>query len=182
MVKTFPVPTTKEEIDALIDASIGDDFAYCLFSVAKKTGRRLGEYYNVKVKDVDLEKGIMITEVLKRKKRVTKEAILSPDLCQIIKRYIRIKSLKLDDYLFRDKSYRQIQNLVKKYAKKAKIPHNVSFHNFRHYFITSLVKKGWSYDKIAKLTGHSTVGTLSHYDHSVASDIQEDALVALNDI
>ena len=73
-------------------------------------------------------------------------------------------------------------NLVKKYAKKSNIPHNVSFHNFRHYFITSLVKKGWSYDKIAKLTGHSSVGTLAHYDHSVASDIQEDALNALNDM
>jgi hypothetical protein len=42
-----------------------------------------------------------------------------------------------------------------------------------------LVRQGWSYDKIAKLTGHSSVGTLAAYDHSVASDIKEDALEAL---
>ena len=72
--------------------------------------------------------------------------------------------------------------MVKTFAKKAGIKHNVSFHNFRHYLITELVRKGWSYDKIAKLTGHSSVGTLSTYDHAVATDIKEDALIALKDL
>jgi len=182
MVKTYPIPCTKEEIDSIILASVENDFAYTLFMVAKTTGRRLGEYYTVKVKDIDFEKGVMMTQVLKRKKKIEREAILTPEIASLLQRYILRTKLKLDDYVFRKVGYRQIQNLIKTYSKKAKIEHNVSFHNFRHYFVTELFKKGWSYDKIAKLTGHSAPATLVSYDHSVASDIKADALEALRDI
>jgi integrase/recombinase XerD len=182
MVKTYPIPCTKEEMDKLIEACIEDDFFYMFFKVAKKTGRRLGEYYDVQVKDVDFDKKIMMTKVLKRKQRILKEAILDDELSYLIKSYIQRNKLKLDDYLFRKVGYRQIQNKVKTYAKKAGIDHKVSFHNFRHYFVTELVKKKWTYDQIIKLTGHSSVGTLSSYDHSVASDIAEDARRDIKDI
>ena len=169
-------------MDALIEATIGDDFFYMLFKVARKTGRRLGEYYEVKVKDIDFEKRIMMTLVLKKRKRVEKEAILDDELVYLIKTYIQRNQLKLEDYLFRKVGYRQIQNRVTTYAKKAGIKHNVSFHNFRHYFVTELFKKGWTYDKIAKLTGHTSAGTLAAYDHTVASDIAEKARADIMDI
>ena len=88
----------------------------------------------------------------------------------------------MEDYLFRKVSYRQIQNKVKYYAKKANIDHNVSFHNFRHYFVTELFRAGWTYDKISKLTGHSSVGTLALYDHTVASDIASEARDAIQNL
>lgn len=179
MVKSTPIPCTKEEMEAIINASIEDEFSYLLFNVAKKTGRRLGEYYNVQIKDLDLEKGIMMTQVLKRKKIVFKEAILDEELTTMIKRYILKNKLKLEDYLFRKISYRQIQNKIIKYSKKAGINHKVTFHNFRHYFITELFRKGWPYERIAKLTGHSSVGTLSIYEHTVASDIADEAREAI---
>ena len=182
MTKSDPIPCTKEEIERIIQASMDDDFYYMFFKVAKTTGRRLGEYYNVKVKDIDFDKNLMITLVLKKRRKVEREAILTPEISELIHRYIIKNKMKLDDYVFRKVGYRQIQNKVKFYAKKAEIKHNVSFHNFRHYFITELVKKGWSYDKIAKLTGHTSVGTISVYDHAIASDIKEDALEALKDI
>jgi len=182
MPKVEPIPCTKEEMDKIIDSSMNDDFFYMLFKVARKTGRRLGEYYDVKVKDVDFENRIMMTKVLKRKQKVFKEAILDDDLIYLIKSYIQRHKLKLDDYLFRKVGYRQIQNRISSYAKKAGIKHKVSFHNFRHYFVTELFKKGWTYDKIAKLTGHSSVGTLVLYDHTVASDIAEKARLDIIDI
>lgn len=179
MAKTYPVPCTKEEIDNLIEAASDNPFYYVLFMVAKTTGRRLGEYYNVRVRDIDTTKNIMQTLILKRRQQVFKEALLRPDISLMLKHYIMSKNLKIDDYIFRDVSYRQIQQAVTTYAKRAKIDHKVSFHNFRHYFITELVKKGWSYDQIAKLTGHSTPGTIVSYDHAVASDIKDKAM---NDI
>ena len=106
----------------------------------------------------------------------------------MIESHIRDCALKLEDYIFRwqakDKkiSMRQIQNKIKTYAKKAEIPHNVSFHNFRHYFITELFKAGWSYERISKLTGHSSIGTLAIYDHSVAADIADDARDAIRNL
>lgn len=182
MPKTEIIPCSKQEIDKIIEASMHDDFAYMLFKVASKTGRRLGEYYDVQVKDIDFDRKIMKTKVLKRRQKIYKEAILDDELSYLIRRYIQQNQLKLDDYLFRKVSYRQIQNKIKSYAKKAQIPHNVCFHNFRHYFVTELFKKGWSYDRISKLTGHSSVGTLAVYDHTVASDIAEEARATMKDL
>lgn len=182
MPKTEIIPCSKEEMDAILNASMEDDFFYMLFKVARKTGRRLGEYYDVKVKDINYERGVMMTKVLKRRQKIEKEAILDDELIMLIKRYILREKLKLDDYLFRKVGYRQIQNRVVYYTKKAGIKHKVSFHNFRHYFITELFKKGWTYDKIAKLTGHSSVGTLALYDHTVASDIAKEAREDIKDL
>ncbi len=182
MPKSQIVPCTREEMNKIVEASMDDDFFYMLFKIARKTGRRLGEYYDVQVKDIDFERRIMMTKVLKRRQKIMKEAILDDELIYLVKSYIQRHKLKLEDYLFRKVGYRQIQNRVTSYAKKAGINHKVSFHNFRHYFVTELFKKGWTYDKIAKLTGHSSVGTLALYDHTVASDIAEKARADIMDI
>lgn len=179
MTKTYPVPCTKEEINSLIDASAENEFYYTLFSVAKTTGRRLGEYYALKVNDIDFEKKVMMTNVLKRRALVKKEALLREDIAALLKRFIIRSKLKDEDFVFREVGYRQIQNAVAKYAEKAGIKHKVSFHNFRHYFITELVKQGWHYDRIAKLTGHSTPSTIISYDHALATDLREEADVAI---
>ena len=182
MPKTDVIPCTKEEMDKLIEATIGDDFFYLLFSIARRTGRRLGEYYEVKWEDIDFDRKVMVTFVLKRRKKVKKEALLNDDLIHLLKRYQKQIKPKLKDYVFRKVSYRQIQNRVGYYAKRAGITHKVVFHNFRHYFVTELFKKGWTYDKIAKLTGHSTPGTLMIYDHTVASDIADEARNDIRDL
>ena len=182
MPKKPPIPCSREEMDAIINASMEDDFFFMLFKIARKTGRRLGEYFDVQVKDIDFDRRVMMTKVLKRRQKVLKEAILDDELIYLIKTYIQRNKLKLDDYLFRKVGYRQIQNRINSYAKKAGVKHKVSFHNFRHYFVTELFKKGWTYDKIAKLTGHSSAGTLATYDHSVASDIAVEARADIMDI
>ena len=182
MVKSYTVPCTKEEMDSLINAAIGDDFYFTLFMVAKTTGRRLGEIYGIKVKDFHPDKNLVYTQVLKRRRHVEKEAILSPEVSRLLQNYILKNKMKLEDYVFRKVSVRQIQKRVKVFAETAGIKHNVTFHNFRHYLITELVRQGWSYDKIAKVTGHSSVGTLAVYDHAIASDIKEDIFEALGKI
>lgn len=161
-MKTEPVPCTKEEIEKIIDASMDNDFYYMLFKIAKKTGRRLGEYYGepemrvvgtkeyidkngekkiknilkstgryvggVQVKDIDYERKVMMTQVLKRRKKVYKEALLDDELIGLLKRYIKSNDLKPEDYVFRKVAYRTIQYAIASYAQKAKIPHRVSMH------------------------------------------------------
>jgi len=182
MPKASPIPCTREEMDAILKTSMDDDFFFMLFKVARKTGRRLGEYYEVKVKDVDYDRRIMMTQVLKRRQKVMKEAILDDELIYLIKSYVQRHKLKLEDYLFRKVGYRQIQNRTNQYGKRAGVKHHVTFHNFRHYFVTELFKKGWTYDKIAKLIGHSSPGTLANYDHTVASDLGDKARMDIMDI
>ena len=136
----------------------------------------------VKVKDIDFEKGIMKVWVLKRGKPIQDETILIPEVLKTIKYYIVKNKLSQEDYLFREKTYRGIQEAVKAYAKKAKINHAVSPHVFRHFFITELKKKGWTNDKISKLTGHKAVSSLTVYDHVLASDIKDEAMKDLKEI
>jgi len=181
-MKTDIVPCSKEEIEKIIDASMDNDFYYLLFKVAKKTGRRLGEYYDVQVKDIDFERKVMMTKVLKRRKKVLKEALLDDELIGLLKRYIKSNNLIPDTFIFRKVAYRTIQYAISSYSKKAGIPHKVSFHNFRHYFITELSKLGYSHSDIAKLTGHSTIGVISNYDHTVASDIRDRAIRDIKNI
>jgi integrase len=192
MVKTYPVPCTKKEIEDLISASAENDYYYTLFIVAKDTGRRLGEYIGInkngvyipgmQVKDIDFETKIFKTTILKRGNYAKKEGVLNEESARVLKQYIIRNNLKLDDYVFALKKRSSIQSAVKRYAKKARIQHNVMFHNFRHYFVTYLTRQGKSYDWIAKLTGHTTPQTLVHYDHTIASDIKKDALIALEGI
>lgn len=216
MSKQSPEPITQEEMDSLITASSGNDFYNMLFTVAKYTGRRLGELYGVerkecvgekdsrkkskdgkpimakiykytgnyeygvKVKDIIKEldgSSTMKVWVLKRRNYIQDETILPKSVSEMVWKYINRHKLKTEDYLFRKKSYRQIQHSVGSYANKAGIKKNVMFHSFRHYFITHYLKQGWSYNQVAKLTGHKSVNSLQSYDHVVARDLRDKALV-----
>lgn len=136
----------------------------------------------VKVKDIDFEKHTMKVWVLKRRKFEQDETILIPDVVKVMKHYIIKHRLSPEDYLFRKVSYRGIQQAIKRYAKKAGIKHTVSFHNFRHHFITELKRKGYTNDMIAKLTGHKAISSLTTYDHVLAVDLKDQVMNDLRDI
>lgn len=187
MVKTAPIPCTKEEMDSLIEASKKNYFYYLLFRIAKSTGRRLGEYYNVRVDNFKFEpgdqEGILTIPVLKlRGSKRQLSAYINQELSLELYHYIKSEKLSRENYIFRKVTYRQIQEAVSRYAKRAGITHKVSFHNFRHFFVTHLVKKGLNYEQISKMTGHAKPSTLVCYDSSVASDVKDKALEALKDI
>ena len=63
-------------------------------------GCRVSEALGITVSDIDFEKNIMMTEVLKRRQRIKKEAILTPEVTTLLKQYILRNKLKPDDYVF----------------------------------------------------------------------------------
>lgn len=149
--------------------------------VYQKTGRWV---FGVQVKDIDFEKGTMKVWVLKRRNYIQDETVLTPELVRIIARYVRKNRLGLRDYVFRKnkRSLRQIQNIVGQYAKKAKINHIVVTHNFRHYFVTELRRKGWTQEDIKVLTGHKSASSLASYEHLVSDDLRDKAINDLKDL
>ena len=171
MAKIAVEPLNKEEMDSILDSAISNDYYYLLFFLAKTTGRRLGELYDIQIRDINLSKGFILTKIEKLKRRASKEAILTNEALISLKQYISRNNLQLDDYLFKRVSMRAIQYAIKRYAKLAGIKKNVVFHNFRHYFITELVRKGWSYNQIRTLTGHTNIATLLHYDSVTPMDL-----------
>jgi len=147
--------------------------------VYKKTGKWI---YGVKIKDIDLDNGKMKIWVLKRRKYQQDETILTSEIIRLMKSYISKNRLKLEDYLFKKKTIRNYQHKIKSYSNKAGINHNVVLHNFRHYFVTELRRKGWTSEDIKILTGHKSVSSLSTYEHIVADDMKEKILEDLKDL
>ncbi len=147
--------------------------------IYKKTGKWL---YGVKLKDIDLETGIMKIWVLKRRHYTQDETVLTPEAIRLLTRYIKNNKFRLEDHVFRKRSLRTLQNRIKSYSKKAQIPHEVVLHNFRHYFVTELRRIGWKDEDIKILTGHKSVNSLSTYQHIVASDLKERVLEDLKNI
>jgi hypothetical protein len=43
---------------------------------------------------------------------------------------------------------------------------------FRHYFITYLIKNGWSYDVIQKISGHVSIASLHSYDQAEIETVE----------
>lgn len=147
--------------------------------IYKKSGKWL---YGVKLKDIDLEEGIMKIWVLKRRKYTQDETVLTAESIRLLTRYIKNNKFRLEDHIFRRRSLRTLQNRIKMYSKKAQIPHEVVLHNFRHYFVTELRRLGWRDEDIKILTGHKSVSSLSTYQHIVASDLKEKVLEDLKNI
>jgi integrase len=218
MPKTMPEPLEKEEMDRLLLASSNNLYYNTLFQLAKNTGRRLGEFYGVEIKEkvgekiigkkkvwtedkvqIEVDKkrdvmkytgkfnyglkvkdiiyqndgtAIMRTWILKRRNYIQDESHLSQELTTIVKTFIRKNNLQLEDFMFRSKTYRAIQNAITQYGKKAGITKKVTMHSFRHYFITHLLKKGWTYPQVAKITGHKSTNSISSYDHVLSSDLK----------
>ena len=168
---------SKEEMDRIIQATYDDkDFLFynALLNLARKSGRRLGEYYGLKVKDIDFKNQTMYTLVLKKRKKVKSEAILDDQVCSLLIALIKTEHLKEDDFVFRKYSYRTIQRKFKQFARKAGIMKDVTFHHIRHYVITGLLREGWSLAWVQKISGHTSLSSLSIYDHVVASDLKKE--------
>ncbi len=104
------------------------------------------------------------------------------EIARLIDSWIRQEKLKLEDYLFHKFSYRLIQKRIKIHAKKAGIEKNVMMHSFRHYFVTSLMKQGWSHDQVQKVLGLASITTVQTYDASSSLDMQDKARDAMKEL
>lgn len=193
MVKKPPEPLTKEEVDSILaEAKENDPFDYLVLRTLRKSGRRLGELYGVKkaggwkfgvqAKDFNFKNNSFETYVLKRKQYRKKLAFLDRTTMKIIEEWILKHSLGPEDYIFRIKSYRQIQRLPDYYAKKAGISKRVMCHSFRHFFITFCREQGMNYEDIRKLTGHALIATLQTYDHSDIWSIERKARKIVDEV
>lgn len=150
------------------------------------TGLRIGEICALTWKNIDLDNEIiMVRHTLSRiknpdgepktiiiidtpKSRNSSRDIPLPDhLCTVL---IKMKSLHNDeDYFLTGTDHyiepRSYQYHYKKLLKTANVPFR-KFHNLRHTFATSCIKKGIDVKTVSELLGHSSVKiTLERYMH-----------------
>lgn len=167
--RKLPDILIQEEVQALFNAceNLRDK---CILMTLYGAGLRLSEVASLKVKDVHSDKMQLFIRNAKGGK--DRFALLSQANLEILRAYW--KAYRPKEWLFYSRNNtgkhitsRAVQNLFKKYVKKAKITKNVSVHTMRHSFATHLLESGTSIYHIKQLLGHSNINTTCVYLHLV---------------
>ena len=120
------------------------------------TGSRRSEIGNMKVRDVVLDKRVVIIRGGKDKKDITKP--LPENVIPALTEFVRYK--KPGDSLF-GLSPRTVTDKVYYFAKKAGVP--IHAHSLRHHYAETLLEAGAPITDVQALMGHENLQTTSVY-------------------
>lgn len=181
--EAMPKTHTEDEVEALLEkpTNVRDWVEWRNWAIANwavGTGNRAQTICNVKICDIDFpNKEIKLRHTKSKKAQIIP---LSPMLEGVIKLYIRKcrSDATGDDWLFPNISneqltYNALAHSFSKYCKNRGVEHT-NIHGLRHYFGTTLARKGFSGEKIQKLLGHSTYSTTQNYIKLANEDLKED--------
>ena len=176
--KTLPEYVEVSEIEKIVEwiknrKTYRDtiDADLILIETAMKTGMRRSEMGNLKVEDINLDKGRLYVRGGKGDK--DRVIPIHPDLVEGLTRLLEGKAGNESVFGLLPRS---IGNKFRQWSKKAGV--NIHTHSFRHYFATSLVEKGANIKVVQELLGHTNLNTTQVY-LSVKADHLEDAIQLL---
>lgn len=151
-----------------------------ILEVLYSTGIRKEELNNLTIADVDYADGFLRVTGKGGKDRVVP---LGRIACRYLENYV--KSVRpeflinpYEKHLFlssrgKPLSKNVLWELIKKYAKKAKIPKNVHPHTFRHTCATAMLRNKANIRAVQELLGHSSLTSTQVYTHLSITDLKE---------
>lgn len=176
------------ELARLLDAPKGDDVAAArdraILETLFSTGLRVSELCNLRIGDVNLDKGEFAVRGKGGKLRVV---FLSSSARDALQAYLK----KRDDIhealfiahhaggAFQEESKaihltpRSVQRLIKKYAAMAGIVKKVTPHQLRHSFATDLLHNGADIRSVQTMLGHASITTTQIYTHYTDKRLKE---------
>ncbi|RLG72046.1 MAG: integrase [Thermoprotei archaeon] len=161
---------SSDEISKLLNAS-RDLLDIVIVRFLLETGLRAEEALNVRVKDIDFERGEV--KVRKGKYGEFRVAFFSKELGEILKLWITVKVLSKDDKLI-PLTYVGLWKRLKSLAKRAGVEYSkVRPHVLRHTFATEALRKGMDLISLKNILGHSDVKITQIYTHLVKEDLRE---------
>jgi integrase/recombinase XerD len=175
-LKHLPETLTPTEVEALIGAPDFDtplgQRDRALLEVLYATGLRVSELVSLKVSDINLEVGYLITLGKGSKERLVP---LGETAQSWIRDYMprgRPSLLRShrSDILFPNRfgtpmSRQGFFKIVKKYARRAGIRKDISPHTLRHSFATHLLENGADLRSVQMMLGHADISTTQIYTH-----------------
>jgi integrase/recombinase XerD len=152
-----------------------------ILEVLYSSAIRKDELNKLTLADVDYHDGFLrIIEGKGKKDRIVPIGRIA---CRYLENYIKSVRAELitdpyNNHLFltlRGKRFSKnvVWELIKKYAKKARIKKNVHPHTFRHSCATAMLKNKADIRTIQKLLGHSSLDSTQVYTHLSITDLKD---------
>ncbi|MEX2512501.1 MAG: site-specific tyrosine recombinase/integron integrase [Cyclobacteriaceae bacterium] len=171
--KLLPNVLAKEEIKRILNAHKNLKHRTML-SLIYACGLRRSELLNLKIIDVDSNRGLLIVRQSKGKKdRVVPLSVKTVDL---LREYYKFE--KPNNYLFEGEklnsrySEGSLQKVLKSAVEKSGIKKSVTLHWLRHSYATHLLENGTDLRYIQEILGHSSSRTTEIYTHVTDNSIR----------
>jgi integrase/recombinase XerD len=170
----LPVVLSLEEV-AKILACVKNLKHRLLLMMVYSAGLRVGEVVQLRLEDVDGDRGLLHIRSGKGKK--DRYTLLSAGIVETIREYLRGYSPR--EWLFEGEiprhrySVRSAQRVFELAVENAGIRKSVSIHSLRHAFATHLLEQGTDLRVIQQLLGHSSVRTTEIYTHVSARTLAQ---------
>lgn len=176
--KKLPKTLTIKEISALlncfnVDVDEISDFQRkqivrdaALIDLLISTGIRIGEAASITLDDIIVNERTILIHGKGRKQRLI--YISPPITWERLNMLIKNRKKERGEYLFVNREGKQlsiysIENIYKKYAKKAKVNPKSTPHYLRHTFATNLLANGADLRSVQEILGHASVSTTQIY-------------------
>jgi len=173
--KHLPTFLTLREMEAILDApntrnpvGIRDR---AILELLYATGIRVSELVGLKTQDVNLESRFLKCFGKGGKERIVP---LGRSAKEFVERYLgkrklqngKSEALFLGSKRASERLSRQaVWQMIKKYAKQARIRKEITPHTFRHSFATHLLERGADLRVVQELLGHADIATTQIYTH-----------------
>jgi integrase/recombinase XerD len=167
---------TSREVDALLTACAGSsgenvrDLA--MLELLYATGLRVSELVGLKLREVNLDSGYLMTLGKGNKERLVP---IGDSAVQRVREYLDGIRYRHDPegknrFLFLSRlgdamSRQAFWNIIKKRAYQAGISKNISPHTLRHSFATHLLENGADLRSVQVMLGHADLSTTQIYTH-----------------
>lgn len=172
----LPVICSKDQVAKLIDSPDEKEPYFlrdrALLEILYATGARASEAAGLKVSDVNLKIGYLRCLGKGKKERVIPLNKASGIAVEQYIQELRPKLIKpiSGDFLFLSRTGKvlsriEIWRIVKKYARFAGMPRQMTTHTLRHCFATHLLSGGADLRSVQEMLGHVDIATTQIYTH-----------------
>ena len=171
--KLLPNVLSKEEVKLILQAPINLKHR-AMLSLIYSCGLRRSELLNLRLKDIDSKRQLIVVRRAKGKK--DRIVPLSGKILLMLRDYFT--AYKPKDWLFEGQGgvgaydERSLASVLKQAVEKSKIDKPVTLHWLRHSYATHLLESGTDLRYIQEILGHSRSTTTEIYTHVSTKGIQ----------
>jgi len=159
-------------------------YTYTLFLL--KTGVRISEFVNLKVKQVDFENGIIFIHAGKGAK--DRYVFMDVELASRLEYYLEMRiltNLSCNNFFVNKHGRKLAEDQITKYTDylnevmDGSISFRITPHILRHTFATAMLEKGMDLKSLSLILGHEDIKTTSQYLHKNKEALQKEYLKAM---